>query len=87
MTLNDILNDNLDVLNDNTNNNTRDLTIVFNITEVESISREVTDLTDVSTAIVPNDINEINNIVTSLIRYINICEYTVCIYVITYTVM
>ena len=69
LALNDILNENLDILNNNTNNNTRDLTIVFDITEVESISRDVTDLTNVSTGIVPNDINETNRIVSSLIRY------------------
>ena len=69
LALNDVLNENLNILNNNTNNNTRDLTIVFDITEVESISRDVTDLTNVSTGIVPNDINETNRIVSSLIRY------------------
>lgn len=73
MALNDVLNENLNTLNSNTNNNTRDLTIVFDITEVELVSRDVADLTDVSTAIVPNDINETNNIVNSLIRYV--CEH------------
>lgn len=68
MALNDVLNDNLDILNDNTDNSTRDLTIIFDITEVELISRDVNDLTDVSTGIVPNDINETNSIVSSLIR-------------------
>ena len=68
MALNDVLNDNLDILNDNTNNSTRDLTIMFDITEVELISRDVNSLTDVSTGIVPNDINETNSIVSSLIR-------------------
>ena len=81
MALNDVLNENLDTLNSNTNNNTRDLTIVFDITEVELVSRDVADLTDVSTAIVPNDINETNNIVSSLIRYV--CEHF-CMYAYTY---
>ena len=71
MTLNDILDENLDILNDNTNNNTRDLSITFDITEVESISRDVNGLTNVSTGIVPNDINTTNNIVSSLIRYVH----------------
>ena len=71
MALNDVLNDNLDILNDNTNNSTRDLTIMFDITEVESISRDVTDLTtNVSTPILPNDIRTTNDIVNSLIRYV-----------------
>ena len=84
MALNDILNENLDILINNTNNNTRDLTIMFNITEVELISRDVADLTDMPTAIVPNDINETNNIVSLLIRYV--CEhYYMYIHIFIYT--
>ena len=78
MALNDVLNENLDILNDNTNNSTRDLTIMFDITEVELISRDVNSLTDVSTGIVPNDINETNSIVSSLIRWL--CIYIICDY-------
>ena len=73
MALNDVLNENLDILINNTNNNTRDMSIVFDITEVELVSRDVADLTNVSTGIVPNDINETNNIVSLLIRYL--CEH------------
>ena len=80
MALNYVLNDNLDILNDNTNNSTRDLTIMFDITEVELISRDVTDVTNVSTAIVPNDINATNDIVSSLIRYTYVCYYCSCCY-------
>lgn len=66
MELNNILNENLDILNNNTNNNT----VLFDIKEVESVSRNVSNLTDVSTAIVPNDINATNVIINSLIRYV-----------------
>jgi len=66
--LNSIINENQDVLNNNTNNNTRDLTILFDITEVEAVSVDVSDLTNVSTGIVPNDIVITNDIVSSLIR-------------------
>ena len=68
MALNNILNEQLDILNNNTNNITRDLTVLFDIREVESISEEVNDLTNVSTGIVPNDIGATNSIVNSLIR-------------------
>ena len=68
--LNDVLDENLDILNNNINNNKRDLTILFDIKEVELISRDVTDLTNVSTTIVPNDISTTNDIVNSLIRYV-----------------
>ena len=70
MALNDVLDENLDILNNNINNNKRDLTILFDIKEVELISRDVTDLTNVSTTIVPNDISTTNDIVNSLIRYV-----------------
>ena len=68
MVLNNIINENQNILNSNTNNNTRDLTVLFDIREVEAVSVDVSDLTNVSTAIVPNDMNTINNIVDSLIR-------------------
>ena len=70
-TLNDILNENLDILNNNTDNDTRDLTVMFDIVEIELISRDVTDFTNVSTAIVPNDIDATNDIVNSMIRYVS----------------
>ena len=71
ITLNDILNENLDILNNNTDNDTRDLTVMFDIVEIELISRDVTDFTNVSTAIVPNDIDATNDIVNSMIRYVS----------------
>ena len=68
MALSNILNEQLDIFNNNTNNTTRDLTVLFDIREVESVSKEVNDLTNVSTGIVPNDIGATNSIVNSLIR-------------------
>ena len=70
MVLNNILGESQDILNSNINNDTRDLTILFDIREVEAVSVDVSDLTNVSTAIVPNDINTTNNIVDTLIRYV-----------------
>ena len=70
MVLNNIINENQNILNSNTNNDIRDLTVLFDIREVEAASADVSDLTNVLTAIVPNDINTTNNIVDSLIRYI-----------------
>ena len=78
MVLNNILNENQDILNSNINNETRDITVLFDIREVEAVSVDVSNLTNVSIAIVPNDINTANNIVGSLIRYVRI-------YVATYT--
>ena len=70
MELNNIISENQNILNSNTNNGTRDLTVLFDIREVEAVSADVSDLTNMSTAIVPNDMNTTNNIVNSLIRYI-----------------
>ena len=75
MVLNNILNENQDILDSNTNNDTRDLTVMFDIREVEAVSMDVSNLTNVSNAIVPNDINTTNNIVDSLIRYVSMCIY------------
>ena len=44
------------------------LTLMFDIREVEAVSMDVTDLTNVSTGIVPNDISTTNDIINSLIR-------------------
>ena len=68
--LNNILNEHQEILDSNTNNNTRDLTVLFDVTEVKSVSKEVNDLTNISNGIVPNDIVTTNNIVNSLIRYV-----------------
>ena len=68
MVLNNIISENQNILNSNTNNDARDLTVLFDIREVEAVSADVSDLTNVSTAIVPNDMNTTNNIVDSLIR-------------------
>ena len=68
MVLSNILDENQDILANNLNNETRDMTVLFDIREVEAISVDVSNLTNVSTAIVPNDIHTTNNIVNSLIR-------------------
>ena len=68
MVLSNILDENQDILANNLNNETRDMTVLFDIREVEAISVDVSNLTNVSTAIVPNDIHATNNIVNSLIR-------------------
>ena len=68
--LNNFLNEHQEILDSNTDNNTRDLTVLFDVTEVESVSKEVNDLTNISNGIVPNDIVTTNNIVNSLIRYV-----------------
>ena len=70
MVLNNIIKENQNILNSNTNNDTRDLTVLFDIREVEAVSADVSDLTNVSTAIVLNDINITNSFIDSLIRYI-----------------
>ena len=80
MELNDLLNHNLNILINNTNNDTIILTLLFNIMEV---SGNVSNLTNMSTALVPNDINTTNNIASSLIRYF--CAYIfnvlMCMYI------
>ena len=53
-------------LNDILNSNTTDL--VNSIGEVEAISKDVSDLTNVSTGITPNELNTTNDIVSSLAR-------------------
>ena len=72
MVLSNILDENQDILSNNINTEIRNMTVLFDIREVEAISVDVSDLTNVSTAIVPNDINTTNNIVNSLIRYVRI---------------
>ena len=70
MVLANILNEHQDILNSNTDNSTIDLTVLFDIREVESISEEVNELTNVSTGIVLNDIVTTNDIISSFIRYV-----------------
>ena len=57
------------ILNDNTNNSSRDLTTIFDITEVQVVSNELAMLTNTTEdPILPNDLNTTNNIVNTLIR-------------------
>ena len=68
-----MLNDHADelrsILNDNTNNSSRDLTTIFDITEVQVVSNELAMLTNTTEdPILPNDLNTTNNIVNILIR-------------------
>ena len=57
------------ILNDNINSDSRDLTILFDITEVKGVSDELVMLTNNSeSAILPNDLDTTNNIVNTLIR-------------------
>lgn len=57
------------ILNNNTNNGSRDLTALFDITEVKVVSDELTILTNKSEdPILPNDLTTTNEIVTTLIR-------------------
>ena len=54
----------IDILNSNTTE------IVNRIGEVEAISKDVLDLTNVSTGITPNELNTTNDIISSLARYV-----------------
>ena len=54
------------VLTDILNSNTTDL--VNSISEVEAISKDISDLTNVSTGITPNELNTTNDIISSLAR-------------------
>ena len=57
------------VLNSNTNTGSRDLTTLFDITEVQVVSDELAVITNrTDTPILPNDINTTNNVVTTLVR-------------------
>ena len=58
-----------DTLRDITGTDTMDLTVYFDIDEVQEVSGELTVLTNTSeTSLVPNDINTTNNVLSTLIR-------------------
>ena len=58
-----------EILNANINNGTRNLTVMFDITEVQVVGEELTILTDTSLGpILPNDLNTTNDILDALIR-------------------
>ena len=59
------------ILNDNTDNGTRNLTVMFDIMEVQIVSEELVILTDTSQGpILPNDLNTTNDILDVLIEYV-----------------
>ena len=57
-----------DILNNNTNNSTRDFTALFNVVEVQAVSVELAMLTKTENTIFPNDLSTTNSIVEILIR-------------------
>jgi len=67
--LDDRVNELQSILNANTDNGTRNLTVMFDIMEVQVVSEELTMLTDTSLGpILPNDLNTTNDILDTLIR-------------------
>ena len=59
------------ILNDNMDNGTRNLTVMFDIMEVQVVSEELVILTDTSQGpILPNDLNTTNDILNVLIEYV-----------------
>lgn len=59
-----------DILSSSTNGS------MISIGEVEAISKDISDLTNVSTGITPNDLNTANNLISSLARYVRgLCSY------------
>ena len=60
-----------EILDANMDNGTRNLTVMFDIMEVQVVSEELTMLTDVSQGpILPNDLNTTNDILGTLIRFV-----------------
>ena len=58
-----------DILNSNTASDTRDLTVMFDVAEVQAVSEELTMLTDTSQGpILPSDVSTANAILNTLIR-------------------
>ena len=68
--LRDILSEQSNILSDNTNTTMMDLTTLFDIDEVQSVSEELSILTDTSFAIVPNDINTTNSAIEIIVRLV-----------------
>lgn len=69
--LDDRVNELQDILDANIDNGTRNLTVMFDIMEVQVVSEELTVLTDVSQGpILPNDLNTTNDILGTLIRFV-----------------
>ena len=58
-----------EILDANMDNGTRNLTVMFDIMEVQAVSEELAMLTDVSLGpILPNDLNTTNDILDMIIR-------------------
>ena len=71
VSLNDRAIQSAEILRNNTNNDTMDLTVIFDINEVQIISEELTILTNTSgRPLVPNDLNTSNSVLSSLIRQV-----------------
>lgn len=67
--LDDRVNELQGILNANVDNSTRNLTVMFDITEVQVVSQELTMLTNASIGpLLPNDLNTTNDILDVLIR-------------------
>jgi len=62
-----------DILRNTTNSDTMDLTVTFDIAEVQEVSEELTALTNTSSErqLVPNDINTTNEALSTLIRLVS----------------
>ena len=59
------------ILDANMGNGTRNLTVMFDIVEVQIASEELVMLTDTSLGpVLPNDLNTTNDILDALIRYV-----------------
>ena len=69
--LDDRVNELQEILDANMDNGTRNLTVMFDIMEVQVVSEELTMLTDVSQGpILPNDLNTTNDILETLKRFV-----------------
>ncbi|XP_065894114.1 uncharacterized protein [Dysidea avara] len=75
VSLNDRAIQSAEILRNNTNNDTMDLTVIFDINEVQIISEELTILTNTSgRPLVPNDLNTSNSVLSSLISVMSIAS-------------
>lgn len=68
--LSDIISEQRRILAINTNTTEMDLTILFDIDEVQSVSEELAMLTNMSSAIVPNDLNTAITVVETIVRLV-----------------
>lgn len=73
--LRDIIIEQSDILDNNTNTEMMDLTTLFDIDEVDSVSEELSMLTNTSSAIVPNDLVTTNIIIKTIVRSVILYIY------------